>query len=122
MITPYSSFATVDKYFSKEYPLPVSAFTEVTAKDLHMFLGLNSDQLQNITKTIGSIAKAGTAIVGTVKAVKGATSGSGSSATNYVPPPPPPQSWWTTGRIIGVTAGVVALVIVAIVIIKSRKK
>lgn len=122
MITPYSSFTTVSKYYSKEYPLPITAYTEVTAKDLHMFLGLTSEQLKGWGDTLGSIAKAGTAVVGTVKAVKGATSGSGSSATNYVPPPPPPQSWWTTGRIIGVTAGVVALIIVAIVIIKSRKK
>jgi hypothetical protein len=128
MQTPYSSFTSIDKYQTKEYPMPFSAYANVYREPLAFFnIG---EAINNVSKVLSSDQfKQGVSVAkdvaSTVKSLKGGStvkpkSGSGSSLPGI---PAPGQSWWTTERIIMVSAGSAVLIAVAIiVIIKLRRK
>lgn len=127
MTTPYSSFASIDKYQTKEWPVPFSAHAEVYREPLAYFTArrLERFNLDGLLGTVKNIAGAATAVAGAVKAVKPAakpvlTPAALPGSLGYVAPQP--VSWWTTPRIIGVAAGSALLIAIAIiVIIKLRK-
>jgi hypothetical protein len=116
MQTPYSSFANTNKFFSKEYPIPTSAFCTITEEDMEYFLGLNSEDISKITNTISQGTAAYKAVSG---AVQGATSKQ--MQVNVPPPAPVPQKSGTNAyAIIGIGGGLLLVAAVVIVYFKNR--
>lgn len=54
--TPYSSFSSMGKYMSKEYPEPVSKIAHLLSDDMELYTG-NNHQLRSIQRNQGNFLR-----------------------------------------------------------------
>lgn len=119
--SPYSSFTPSSSDY-REYPTPISGYTDEGDHVFLSFLGLSSDDLQKAGDTI----KKATNVAQTAQSLYQTVKQSGQPKTVQQKAPAAggqsvAESWWTTKRIAIVGAITVTVLVAALVVVRKLK-
>lgn len=138
MRTPYTSYATSTKFFSREYPMPVTKYVNLEDRDIDLFIGGNKlmhyDNDADYYKALasgqttytpasstpakndvnwGGLANVGVSLISNLFGKK-------SSSNSSTPPPPAPAAKDNTLIYIG--GGLAAFVVIILIVLALKRK